>query len=565
MSPVNMPVAKAEKVNILLVDDQRARLLSYESILRDLDENLITAESGEEALGLLMKHDFAVVLLDVSMPGMDGFETAAMIHDHPRFERIPIIFVTGVHDSEFDRLKGYKVGAVDYVSIPIVPEILRSKVSVLVELYCQRRQLERLNAELAEANALLHAEKTRELEQANQRLQRVNKALEEADRHKDEFIAILAHELRNPLAPIRTAIDIMQMVPTDNLHLVRARDVIRRQATHLARLVDDLLDVSRITRGTINLQREQIDVRTLVQRAIEAAQPIIDERRHVLDINDFDGEAVVDGDMTRLVQVLSNLLNNAAKYMNPGGCIRMETLVDGSAVEFRIRDQGIGLSSEAIPKLFTLFSRIGNEGSLTQGGLGIGLALVRQLVSLHGGTVSVESEGLQRGSLFTVRLPRSQLAPQLAEGDSLPASGVDSDGLRILIADDNVDALDTLAMLFEVAGYTVRKAADGVQACKEAAAWQPHFMLLDIGMPMMNGYDVARTVRAEPWGETPTLIAISGWGQPQDRERAFAAGFDAHFAKPVSFDSLIELMKAPPPAAARTQRAQAASETKEGS
>ncbi|MDY6983674.1 MAG: response regulator, partial [Pseudomonadota bacterium] len=208
-----MPVAKAEKVNILLVDDQKARLLSYESILRDLDENLITAQSGEEALGLLMKHDFAVVLLDVSMPGMDGFETAAMIHDHPRFERIPIIFVTGVHDTEFDRLKGYKVGAVDYVSIPIVPEILRSKVSVLVELYCQRRQLERLNTELAEANALLHAEKTRELEQANQRLQRVNKALEQADRHKDEFIAILAHELRNPLAPIRTAVDIMQMVP----------------------------------------------------------------------------------------------------------------------------------------------------------------------------------------------------------------------------------------------------------------------------------------------------------------------------------------------------------------
>jgi signal transduction histidine kinase len=558
-----MPVAKAEKVNILLVDDQKARLLSYESILRDLDENLITAESGEEALGLLMKHDFAVVLLDVSMPGMDGFETAAMIHDHPRFERIPIIFVTGVHDSEFDRLKGYKVGAVDYVSIPIVPEILRSKVSVLVELYCQRRQLERLNSELAEANALLHAEKTRELEQANQRLQRVNKALEEADRHKDEFIAILAHELRNPLAPIRTAVDIMQMVPTDNQHLIRARDVIRRQSTHLARLVDDLLDVSRITRGTINLQREQIDVRMLLQRAIEAAQPIIDERRHKLDVSDFDGDAAVEGDMTRLVQVLSNLLNNAAKYMNPGGCISMETRIDSGAIEFRIRDEGIGLDPEAIPKLFTLFSRIGNEGSLTQGGLGIGLALVRQLVTLHGGTVSVESEGLQRGSVFTVRLPVSQLAPPPAAVPDAPAPDADAAGLRVLIADDNIDALDTLAMLFDVAGYKVRKASDGMQACKEATAWQPHFMLLDIGMPLMNGYDVARAVRAGPRGEAPTLIAISGWGQPQDRERAFAAGFDAHFAKPVSFDSLMELMKAPPPAAGRAQRARAGAKSKE--
>ncbi|MGV3590466.1 MAG: ATP-binding protein, partial [Gammaproteobacteria bacterium] len=480
--------------------------------------------------------------------------------------RIPIIFVTGVHDTEFDRLKGYKVGAVDYVSIPIVPEILRSKVSVLVELYCQRRQLERLNAELAEANALLHAEKTRELEQANQRLQRVNKALEEADRHKDEFIAILAHELRNPLAPIRTAVDIMQMVPTDNQHLIRARDVIRRQSTHLARLVDDLLDVSRITRGTINLQREQIEVHTLVSRAVEAAQPIIDERRHKLDLTEFDGEAVIEGDMTRLVQVLSNLLNNAAKYMNPGGCIRMETRIDGNAVVFRIRDEGIGIDSSAIPKLFTLFSRIGNEGSLTQGGLGIGLALVRQLVTLHGGTVSVESEGLQRGSVFTVRLPLSQKAPSQAIAlDDAPVADASASGLRILIADDNIDALDTLAMMFDVAGYKVRKAVDGIQACKEAAAWQPHFMLLDIGMPLMNGYDVARTVRAESWGETPTLIAISGWGQPQDRERAFAAGFDAHFAKPVSFDTLIELIKAPPPAAARAQHARAGSKSKEGS
>ncbi|MDY6984754.1 MAG: ATP-binding protein, partial [Pseudomonadota bacterium] len=398
---------------------------------------------------------------------------------------------------------------------------------------------------------------------ANQRLQRVNKALEQADRHKDEFIAILAHELRNPLAPIRTAVDIMQMVPTDNQHLIRARDVIRRQSTHLARLVDDLLDVSRITRGTINLQREQIDVRTLINRAIEAAQPIIDERRHTLELSDFDGDAAVEGDMTRLVQVLSNLLNNAAKYMNPGGSIRMDTLVDSGSVEFRIRDQGIGLDSEAIPKLFTLFSRIGNEGSLTQGGLGIGLALVRQLVSLHGGTVSVESEGLQRGSLFTVRLPRSQLAPPPALPVETPTPDADAAGLRILIADDNIDALDTLAMMFEVAGYKVRKAVDGMQACKEAAAWRPHFMLLDIGMPMMNGYDVARTVRAEPWGEAPTLIAISGWGQPQDRERAFAAGFDAHFAKPVSFDTLIELMKAPP-AAARIQRAGAGAKSKEG-
>ncbi|MES2605665.1 MAG: hybrid sensor histidine kinase/response regulator, partial [Pseudomonadota bacterium] len=375
-----MPLSKPEKVNILLVDDQPARLLSYESILRELDENLISAQSGDEALGLLMKHDFAVVLLDVSMPGMDGFETAAMIHDHPRFERIPIIFVTGVHDTEFDRLKGYKLGAVDYVSIPIVPEILRSKVSVLVELYVQRRQLEKLNRNLAEANITLHAEKAQELELANQRLQRVNTALEEADRHKDEFIAILAHELRNPLAPIRTAIDIMERVPTDDQHLVKARDVIKRQTSHLTRLVDDLLDVSRITRGTVNLRRELINVSTIVNRAIEAVQPIIDERGHTLEVANPSDNLVVEGDLTRLVQVLSNLLNNAAKYMDAGGRIQLQVQERKGWVEFRVKDQGIGIESVALPKLFTLFSRIGSDDSMTQSGLGIGLALVRQLV-----------------------------------------------------------------------------------------------------------------------------------------------------------------------------------------
>jgi signal transduction histidine kinase len=551
-----MQLPTVEKVNILLVDDQKARLLSYESILRELDQNLISAQSGEEALGLLMQHDFAVVLLDVSMPGMDGFETAAMIHDHPRFERIPIIFVTGVHDTEFDRLKGYKLGAVDYVSIPIVPEILRSKVSVLVELYLQRRELERLNRDLAAANATLHAEKTHELELANQRLQRVNAALEEADQHKDEFIAILAHELRNPLAPIRTAVDIMERVPTDNAHLIRARDVIRRQTLHLTRLVDDLLDVSRITRGKITLQRERIEVRTLVSRAIEAAQPIIDERRHALEVHGLGEPLAVDGDMTRLVQVLSNLLNNAAKYMHPGGKIDLQVARAGDCVEFRIRDEGIGIDSAAIPKLFTLFSRVDSDGDLMQGGLGIGLALVRQLVALHGGTVSVASEGLQRGSEFTISLPLSKAQPAARGKDAAQELVSDANAAlqRVLIADDNIDALETLAAMFEVVGYSVRKCADGMQAIQEALAWHPHFMLLDIGMPLVNGYEVARRIRLEPWGAEPMLVAISGWSQPQDRERALAAGFDAHFAKPVGFDALVKVMKASPQNAALVAR-----------
>ena len=273
-----------EKVNILLVDDQPGRLLSYEAILADLGQNLVQARSGLEALERLMKDDFAVVLLDVSMPGMDGFETATLIHEHPRFEKTPIIFVTGVHVTELDRLKGYKLGAVDYVYIPVVPEILRSKVSVLVELHLQRRELQTLNRSLEEANRRLELantnlqeEKTRELESLNQTLKRANTdlehtnrvlqsevseraraetALKEADRHKDEFLAVLAHELRNPLAPIRNAVEIMRRSALTDPQLAWSRDVIERQVKHLTRLVDDLLDVSRITRGNINLSRE---------------------------------------------------------------------------------------------------------------------------------------------------------------------------------------------------------------------------------------------------------------------------------------------------------------------
>jgi signal transduction histidine kinase len=540
-----MHQSDSEKVNILLVDDQQSRLLSYETILSALGQNLISARSGVEALGCLMKDDFAVVLLDVSMPGMDGFETAEMIHDHPRYERTPIIFVTGVHDTEFDRLKGYKLGAVDYVSIPIVPEILRSKVSVLVELYVQRRQLQRLNRSLAEANTTLQAEKARELEVVNRNLQQANLALREADRHKDEFIAILAHELRNPLAPIRSSVEIMAQLPVDNAQLVWARDVIDRQVTHLSRLVDDLLDVSRITRGTIKLTREPIDVRTLLNRSIESAQPVIAERRHQLVVDSANGDAVVEGDLTRLVQVLSNLLNNAAKYMNPGGTIRLITTVHEMYAEFRVIDTGIGIEPEALPKLFNLFSRVHQEAEWAPSGLGIGLALVRQLVELHGGTVSVTSAGHGLGSEFTVKLPLSARQPTAYPASAVMEMAIASEApapCRVLIADDNADALDSLAMLVELAGHEVRKAPNGSIALETAAEWRPELALLDIGMPALDGYEVARRIRAQSWGADVMLVAVSGWGQADDRQRAQESGFDLHFVKPIGFDTLTDVI-----------------------
>src|SRR6516165_3894460 len=284
-----------DRVNILLVDDQPARLLTYESILAELGQNLVLAHSGTEALEKLMREEFAVVLLDVSMPDMDGFEAAELIHAHPRFEKTPIIFVTGIHISELDRLRGYKAGAVDYVAIPVVPEILRSKVAVLVELYCKRRELRELNRilatankQLSEANLTLQSEKNRELESLNATLQRANaeledanrslqkevaertraeQALQEADRNKDEFLAMLAHELRNPLAPLLNALQLMRMQPSAP-RLQWAQEVIHRQLVALTRLVDDLLDVSRITRGKITLTRQPLTVATLITRAV---------------------------------------------------------------------------------------------------------------------------------------------------------------------------------------------------------------------------------------------------------------------------------------------------------
>jgi signal transduction histidine kinase len=568
-----MPRARADKVNILLVDDQPARLLSYETILGELGQNLICARSGVEALARLMKDEFALVLLDVSMPGMDGFETAAMIHDHPRFERTPIIFITGVHDSEFDRLKGYKLGAVDYVSIPVVPEILRSKVLVLVELHCQRLELQKLNRSLADANeqleqanTTLQAEKNRELEALNQHLQKANTelaasndalqaeiaeraraeaALLEADRHKDEFLAILAHELRNPLAPIRNAVEIMSRFPIDNPKLKWSRDVIDRQAMHLTRLVDDLLDISRITRGTIRLAQEPVRSETIIARAVEALQPMIAEHRHELSIDCPDGSLMVRGDLTRLVQILGNLLNNAAKYTSDGGRIHLSVRRDAGFVEFRVKDNGIGIAPGSQAKLFNLFSRLETTDDRTPGGLGIGLALVRKLVEMHSGEVAVRSAGIGLGSEFVVRMP---LLDNLPAATVLAARGNSATQARhrILVADDNPDALESLALLLECDGHEVWKAANGAEAFALAAKCQPHLALLDIGMPVLDGYEAARRIRSQTWGKGMMLVALSGWGQSSDVQRSRESGFDSHLVKPASFDALAQLLSRVP-------------------
>jgi signal transduction histidine kinase len=575
-----LPAEVPDKVNILLVDDQPARLLTYESILGSLNQNLITASSGLEALDKLMRIEFAVVLLDVSMPEMDGFEAARLIHEHPRFERTPIIFVTGVAMSELDRLKGYKLGAVDYVSVPVVPEILRSKVAVLVELYCKRRELVELNRhladtneQLAKANTALQAEKTRELlalntslHQANRELERANLALQgevaerarvelalkEADRHKDEFLAMLAHELRNPLAPIRNAVHLMKLKPLEDPQLQLSRDIIERQLIQLSRLVDDLLDVSRITRGKINLARRRVELSELVARAVETVAPTIESRGHALEVVIPNRALMIYGDPMRLTQALGNVLANAAKYTDNGGSITLRARRRHRDIEITVRDTGIGIVPEVLPCIFDLFTQLDRRTGRHQGGLGIGLALVRQLVEMHGGIVSASSEGPGKGSEFLIRLPLSierSSSNEAQDGEAgavmppqKPLEPVRPPQRRILVADDNADARESLATLLALNGHEVFKAEDGSDALETAERCRPDVALLDIGMPRANGYEVARHIRAQPWGRGMVLIALTGWGQESDRRRSHEAGFDSHLTKPVDPHVLDELL-----------------------
>jgi signal transduction histidine kinase len=575
VAPVN-----EEKVNILLVDDQPARLLSYDAILSVLGQNLVHARSGTEALQRLMDMEFAAILLDVNMPGMDGFETAALIHQHPRFEKTPIIFVTAVHVTDLDRLKGYQLGAVDYVYVPVVAEILRGKVEVLVQLYLQRRELERLNAqlakandELARANAALQDEKARELEalnvnlalanaelaQANRALKdevaeriRAQEALEAADRRKDDFLAMLSHELRNPLAAIQGAIELMQRKPLDDPQLAWARDVVSRQNRHLSRLIDDLLDVSRITRGNLTLHRETVELRDVATHAVETVRPLIQARRHNLTLRLVEHPLYVEGDSVRLAQVVSNLLTNAAKYTPEGGHIELAVEPSPSAGKYpdaniRVKDNGCGISPDVLARLFEPSTHEERLNSGSHGGLGIGLIVVRGLVEMHGGVVEVRSDGPMRGSEFVVRLPlvTSELTLTVTPArDSSAGAAPDAvaTALRILVVDDNQDSASSMTLLLELYGHEVCVANSGQAALDVAAERKPDAILLDIGMPGMNGYEVARRLRQQPAFAETLLIAITGYGRASDLEQTQAAGFDHHLVKPIDYDKLQALL-----------------------
>jgi signal transduction histidine kinase/DNA-binding response OmpR family regulator len=672
------------KVNILVVDDLPDKLLAFQVVLEELGQNLVMVNSGADALRELLNREFAVVLLDVNMPDIDGIETAELIRQHPKTAHTPIIFVTAYAD-EMQTARGYQLGAVDYILSPIVPEILRSKVRVFVELYrAQRRaqalaraEAERTAAEEAtrrseflafasrelaasldldeamrkfldmlvpgvsdlallsvsaqdgrfllsrttvergeprtlalQGNALPptlsrvmdavagdglrrevrldasagdlgrglalplraggvtlgvlvlakarpdpaydsaeiplleelasraaiafeNARLYRNLHREMQRARNAEEKLIEQARRKDEFLAMLSHELRNPLAPIRNAAEVMRRIAPADAGIAWARDVVERQVTHLAQLVDDLLDVSRITQGKITLKKEQVELGKVVAHSIETARSLIEGKRHHLKVNLPSAPIWVHGDFARLAQIVGNLLANAAKYTPDGGRLELAASADRGEAVITVRDNGIGIDPQLLPHVFELFTQGERTLDRSQGGLGVGLTVVQRLVELHQGRVEATSDGVGKGSLFRVVMPCiSEVGQREGAPQETARRQTSVPGRRVLVVDDNIDAAESIAVFLRLEGHEVKTVTDGPQALACTKVFAPQVAVVDIGLPGMSGYDVARRMRQDGLPAPALLIALTGYGQKEDRTRSQEAGFHHHFVKP---------------------------------
>lgn len=656
------PVTDKNCVNILLVDDQPSNLVVMEAVLSPLGENLVAVNSGEEALRAVLQKDFAVILLDVHMPTLSGFETARMIRSRARSSHSAILFITAAIDADFPIEEAYGLGAVDYLSKPILPAVLRAKVAFFVDLF-------RKNEELAKIERARHAAaltvKDKSIRVSEQRfsllvnssgeglfglsvnatctflnpagarmlgyrpeelvghfiadivfartpgasadtsgpvllaqairdgaprrvmeelfvrkdgsafpvsysispmivdgqiegavvtftditerkhnedaLRRLVDELAEADRRRTEFLATLAHELRNPLAPLRNGLQVMRLAMGNPATMARTSEVMERQLAIMVHLVDDLLDIARITKGHISLKKKRVDMASVIHAALETSSSLIEAGRHDLEIDTPDADVQVEIDATRIAQAIGNLLNNAAKYTPPGGRIRLSMRHSQGALHIAVADTGIGIPTESLDSVFAMFEQLKHGEQLAQGGLGIGLALVRRLVELHGGTVEAASPGLGQGSTFTIHLPCDDtLSPdEPAPGAPANPNAAGTQPLRILVADDNIDAATTLCAMLEILGHEVRMVHEGRKALDAAQEFKPEVVFLDIGMPDMSGYEVAAALRKT---QSPTLVALTGWGAEADKARALEAGFNHHLTKPAALASVNEVL-----------------------
>jgi signal transduction histidine kinase len=475
-------------------------------------------------------------VLDIKMPGVSGLELAQLIKGTKKFRQIPLVFLTAYMVDDQDILTGYGAGAVDYLTKPVNPAVLRHKIAVFAELFRKTRALAELNDSL-EARV---QQRTAELEKSEA-------ALRTANQDKDAFLATLAHELRNPLAPLRTGLDILLHAPDPTPTASRVMAAMNRQLDHIVRLIDDLLDISRITRGVLELRKERVDLASIIQQAIETASPFLDKRRQRVVVQ-RTGTCLVEADTTRVCQIIGNLLHNASKYTPAGGEIAIELERRDAQAIVRVIDPGLGIPPEQLERVFDMFTRIERKAAHGDGGLGIGLAISRRLAELHGGSLQAASTGEGQGATFTIALPAlaEVAAVPVARARTAPSGAA----LRIVVIEDNVDAAETLVMWLEELGHSVRLAMTGPDGLALVRDARPDLVLCDVGLPGMDGVEVCRSVRRLENGSSPVMVALTGWGMDGDRRRTDEAGFDHHLVKPVDPEAVHRLLTESHPATA---------------
>jgi signal transduction histidine kinase len=525
-----------DKIKLLLVDDEPRNLDALEAVLDADGYTMLRAEDADRALRVLLEHDIAAIVLDIKMPRVNGIELAQIIKGTKRFRQIPILFLTAHMLEDADVLSGYGAGAVDYLTKPFNPQILRHKVAVFADLFRKTRALAELNEKLEQRVA----ERTDEL-------QKSETALRAAARQKDEFLATLAHELRNPLAPIRTGLDLLMQIQAPQTQIAgKTLAAMNRQLDHIVRLIDDLLDVSRISRGVLELKKEVTNLAALIQTSIETFRPAFEQRGIKLTVATPPSiTAIVDP--TRISQVIGNLLHNASKFTPNGGTVRVELELIGGDAIVRISDNGVGIPSDQIDRVFEMFARIERTTSKGDRGAGIGLALAKRLARMHGGDLTAWSAGENRGTTFTLGIPGAAVVPVTL--DSAPerlGSIVTGSPLDILLIEDNDDVADTLGAWLETLGHRVTIARTGPKGLELALTIRPQLVLCDIGLPEMDGVEVCQRVRQAATDFRPVMVALTGWGKEEDRIRTKEAGFDHHLVKPVALDTLSKLIAGVP-------------------
>jgi signal transduction histidine kinase len=531
MHNASAPTSIPPKPRILLVEDETllrghlARVLSDEYIVE-------TAGNGKEALESVMRSPPALVVTDIVMPEFDGIGLLKALRSTHQTRMIPVLLISGraIHGQ---RIEGYKEGADGYLAKPYTEHELRACIGSMLQSARRREEAARSAAiEQTEQQAL--AERAALLES-------ITEQLRQADQRKNEFLAILAHELRNPLAPLRNGLHILKLRSEADPTVSQTVSMMDRQMTHLVRLVDDLLDVSRITRGKLELRQRKVLLTEVLGHALESARAFIESHRHELTVEIRAGNLLVDGDPDRLAQVFSNLLLNAAKYTEAGGHITLSLDRENGEAIIAVQDNGVGIPPHALEQVFEMFSQVRSGEVRGAEGLGIGLSLVRTLVQMHCGTVCASSDGPGRGARFTVRLPLAE-GPVTADVTA-PPPPAQSRGQRVLVVDDNTDAAASLALLLKMEDYEVCTAADGEEAIEQARAFGPHIIFMDLAMPRLDGLEAARRIRALPEGGHVRIVALTGWGQEADRQRTRDAGMDHHLVKPVSLDALQNVLR----------------------